>query len=220
VNLWLQEEADMAKKKPPHPTDDFREALETAAKPPHEQLELIFRFLRDDLATEAAQTTWSGVLKSLPLRPCASASGRLKIQWLVPLTPEALSLEAVRWLQTQIRQGIRDVLDLPSQSALRGIWNLPAPHGVSMTARPGEGFVWQYRHFRGGADADDLVRGSIVLAVAQLVAEHAARIRACKLPGCGALFLATKRQEYCTPEHGQLARDRRKGERNRKGTRR
>jgi hypothetical protein len=48
----------------------------------------------------------------------------------------------------------------------------------------------------------------IALAAAQLFAEHADHVRACAW--CKRIFLAVKRQAYCTSQHAQLARDEKK----------
>ena len=60
----------------------------------------------------------------------------------------------------------------------------------------------------------------IITSVADLVWEHAGRVRACKLGGCGALFLASKGQKFCTAEHGQRFRDRAKAKSGTKSGRR
>jgi len=80
-----------------------------------------------------------------------------------------------------------------------------------MMSDPGGGFSWQYSHVVNVGTEDAAVPG-IVLAIAQLVAEYADGIRLCKRPGCDVIFLANKRQEFCTTEHGQQVRDQRKKE--------
>lgn len=199
----------MAKKKhlPTTPGDDTEVMLDTAAMPPPEQLALVLRFLRADLANEAAARDWAWALRGLRPRPCASPSGQLKIRWgMTPRPPSVVSPTALREIQARLGRDIRFSLrDLAAVlPGRRQGWALPTPAGVAMGPDESGGFAWTY--FQRLEDA-------IVLAVAQLVAEHADRIRACKLPGCGALFIATKRQEHCTPEHGQQARDERKAER-------
>jgi len=73
--------------------------------------------------------------------------------------------------------------------------------------REGAGWIWQYT-LKDTMKGNEGSESRIVLAAAQLLAEHADHVRACAW--CDTVFLAVKRQEYCTPAHAQLARDRKK----------
>jgi len=207
----------------PPPADDDTEAMiQAAGLLPDKQIAEVLRFIRTDLNSEPGMAwlppenatrppmLWSGFLKGLPRRPCASPSGRLKVQWLAVREPRPLSRAILQRLQQDLRDGINKVLGLGAvPMAFRGIWNLDMiPYGrLSMTAEPGGGgFVWQYFHVVDVGAQDAPVPG-IVLAVAQLVAEHADRIRVCQLHSCNVIFLANRHQEFCTTTHGQLARD-------------
>jgi hypothetical protein len=177
---------------------------ETAAAPPAEQFAMLLRFIGDDLdaASARARAAWSSRLKALGLRPLASSSGRLRLRFMTVGTFEALTLTTLKSIQNEVNEGIRHAVLSPTEEVLH--WPLPDLTGGGMTRdTESGGFIWNW----GIAG----LKWPIVLAVAQLVAEHAERIRACRV--CGRIFLAVKRQEYCSAEHSQQARDQRKKER-------
>lgn len=195
----------MAKKR-----DDTEAMLQAASLPPDEQMTGVLRFLTADLQSDPAD--WSGFLKGLPRRPCTSASGRLRVEWLAVREPRPLPAAILHDLQLTLRLGLETLLGLSATArAFRGIWNLDMiPPGQLSVMRDSGGCRWLYAHIADAGDEDAPVPG-IVLAVAQLVAEHADRIRRCELPGCDVLFLAKdKRQMFCTVTHGQRSRDQRK----------
>jgi hypothetical protein len=195
-----------AKARRARPRDDVGAFLKTGAMTPDEQLGLVLRFLREEL-DEANGLIWSSRLKGLTLRPLMSESGHLKIQWQMVGSYESITLPALKQLQGSLRAGIKALGT--SGAARRGVWRLPRPVGLFMSPDPDQNsvFVWHYTH-RDAAKGDDGSVSRIVLATARLFAEYADRVRACAW--CEEIFVAVKRQEYCTPQHAQLARDQKK----------
>ena len=194
----------MPKTKPVRDPLYLRAFLAMAQRPPDQQLREVLRFLRVDLSTldVAERTGWSSRLRALTFPPLASASGRLVLRFQgAPHRPlEASALGAV---QTAIRRGLKTILS-------DGAWPLPDLRGGVMIREKESGvYLWQW-HPEGET-------WPIVLGTARLVAEYSDRVRACKQ--CGVWFLAVKRQEFCTPAHGQQARDQRKAGRKMGGSR-
>jgi hypothetical protein len=109
-----------------------------------------------------------------------------------PIRGEPMSETTLRRLHTTLRSGLMAIV--------RGKpWTLPAPERAELHRHPDGvfGLAWRLDQ-----------EGMILYGVAQLVRTHGTRVRSCKQ--CGALFLATKRQEYDRPACGQLYRDRAK----------
>lgn len=183
------------------PHVDTHMMLETASMEADEQLELLLRFLREG-PDESTVEPWSSRLKGLALRPVHSESGRLRVQWQVAVSYDTIDLPALRRLRTALAAGFGALVAEPA-----GAWALPRPEGLFVHRDRDGSIVWQYTH-RDRSKGDDGSLTWIILAAAQLFAEHADRVRACLW--CKAIFLAVKRQEYCTPQHAQLARDRKK----------
>src|SRR5687768_727110 len=92
--------------RPPRQRDDFGALLRTGGMKPDKQMALVFGFLREKL-DETNASTWSSRLKGLPLRSLASESGRLKIQWQILGSYDALSLAALKRLQSRLLAGIK-----------------------------------------------------------------------------------------------------------------
>jgi hypothetical protein len=59
--------------------------------------------------------------------------------------------------------------------------------------------------FRIAVEGDE--KTGILSGVAQLVVEAGDRLRACQDPACGAAFVATRRQNYCSIKHSQRVRN-------------
>jgi len=194
-------------KPPARVARDFGDMLRMAARKTDEQLTEVLRFLDEDIdATNAA--AWSGGLKGLGLRPLANESGRLKVQWQIISSYDPFDVATLKRLQANLRAGVRALVAPAPGDAWHGVWPLPRPEGLFMLRDPKSGTcVWQYTH-KDKAKSEEGGVSMILLAVAQLVAEHADRVRACKY--CGRIFVAVKRQEYCTPGHAQRARNEKK----------
>lgn len=207
---------------PTREPQDTRLFLEMATKPPPEQLGVVLRFLQEDVEALDGQerVAWSSRLKALALRPLVSPSGRLTLQFQAASSYQALPARSLKAIQANIDRGIRATIAPRKGNVMADAWPLPDLLGGSMfrdtrgagqpsLPPPRARHTWQWN-----------IQGEdwpIILGAAQLVAEHAKRVRACKV--CDALFVAVKRQEYCTPEHGQQARDERKTGRKTGGSR-
>jgi hypothetical protein len=177
---------------------------------PQEQLAYVLRFLRENVdgMDARAQVVWSSRLKSLALPPLTS--GRLKVQFQAIVSYQAFPAKDLKTLQSEISDGLREVLTPVKSKAMAHVWQLPDLRGGGMFRDfDGAGYIWQWT-FEGEL-------WPIILGAARLVADHAERIRLCKR--CGVPFLAVKRQEYCTKAHGQAARDERKAEQRKGGSR-
>jgi hypothetical protein len=207
MSLFPGRRVEMPKTKPVRDQLYIRAFLVMAQKPPDQQLREVLRFLLVNLRTlgVAERTRWSSRLRALTFPPLASESGRLVLRFQgAPHRPLAAS--ALAAVQTAIRRGLKAVL-APSSAVA---WPLPDLRGGVMIRDADSGtYLWQWR--------PDGETWPIILGTTRLVAEYADRIRACKQ--CGAWFFAVKRQEYCTPAHGQQARDQKKAERKRGGSR-
>jgi hypothetical protein len=184
------------------PLDDIRAFLETGGMKPDQQLGLVLRFLAEDL-DDANGPTWSSRLKGLPLRPLSSETGRLKIQWQILGSYDALTLVALKRVQGRLRAGINALVTAEPG----GAWELPPPGALLMVRDRDDVLAWQYSH-TDNEKSDEGTEAMIELSAAQLFAEHADRVRACLW--CKTIFLAVKRQTYCTSHHAQLARDEKK----------
>jgi hypothetical protein len=192
---------------------DFGDTLRMASKKPDEQLAEVLRFLAADIDATNARA-WSGALKGLALRPLASESGRLRIQWQIVGSYDPLDVATLKRLQANLRAGVRALVAPAPGDAWQGVWPLPRPEGLFMLRDQSSAYVWQYSH-KDAQRSDEGSGSMILLAVAQLVAEHADRVRACKW--CKVIFLAVKRQEFCTPNHAQRARNEKKATRRKGG---
>lgn len=179
---------------------------------PEDQVNWLLAFLEEDLAalTPAARAERGWRLRAL--KPAASTlrawrrrerpqRRREDVVWVTraPWTP--LPDETIEALRRDIGAGVQNVLKGEP-------WPLPGTTGASLRRLSPRGhFEWTWK-------ADD-ERSAILLGVAELIYDCGDRLRACG--HCGRPFLAVKRQEYCTSEHGQLARDEKKKTRRRKG---
>jgi hypothetical protein len=141
------------------------------------------------------------------------------LRWITPASPgslwgyrgqsEPMPDSLLHQLQNETRKGIQGLLATPSHP-----WNLPTPTKavLASTEKAGE----KLKTFQWTWEATQV--GIILLGIAHLVHRYGERLRACKT--CQAPFLATKRQEYCTPICGQRMRDLNKVEKKKgKGTR-
>jgi hypothetical protein len=114
--------------------------------------------------------------------------------------------EHVRRIQRETANGLRALLDesLPIGHLDAG-WRLPhlevRLQRWSPTGAKRLGVAYQAE----GVEADVIIR-----AIADLVVNAGERIRACKR--CDTLFLANKRQEYCSPACSQRTRNERKAD--------
>jgi hypothetical protein len=184
----------------------IRAALDAASRPPEKQLAFVLQFLGKsvDAMTHDERTVWSSRLRMLTFGPLASESGRLRLRFHGGPPPRAASEETLKIVQTTIRRGLKAVLAPGSD----GTWPLPDLRGGAMIRDADTGiYLWQWH--------PDGEEWPMILGTARLVAEHGERVRVCKR--CGAWFVAVKRQEFCTPEHAQQARDEKKKAKRKKG---
>jgi hypothetical protein len=185
-------------------TERLNEAARLGELTRSERLRIAFDFVAADLAVLSDEQR-AARLRALftIVRPRRVDTESGPIMWDAATHPEQASLSALRDLQTQLRDGLRDFLR-PATA-----WAIPAPRAAVLVrndahARGATTWRWQ-------ADAWPM----LVAGIADLVWEHADRVRACQL--CARVFLANKRQQFCTPDHAQQARDHRKVTRRRGG---
>jgi type II secretory pathway component PulJ len=198
----------------------FAETAQLAEMSREDRLELLLAFLGDDLE-KLGERQRTERLRALfvVMKPRRVETDSGTITWEAPAPPtmEDASTERLRALQARLRDGVKSI----ASGAPTG-WILSPPELAILgrgyysvdTAREGR---------RSGSTVDWYWHASplamIEAGAADLVWQFSDRIRACGLATCRGLFLAVKRQEYCTPEHGQQARDQRKTDRKRKGAR-
>jgi hypothetical protein len=148
-------------------------------------------------------STRSSRLKALALPPLASPSGRLKVHFQATSSYDTLPTVSLKTLQSEIETAIQEAIVPGKGGVMAHAAQLPDLRAGVMFRDVDGAYIWQWT-----------IEGElspIILGAERLVAEHADRVRPCKR--CGALFVAVKRQEYCTPEHGQQDRNDRKAER-------
>jgi hypothetical protein len=157
--------------------------MEMIQLPADRQLEVVLKFLDEDLGalTQAERGQRGWMLRGV----------RGPLGWRV--RHRAITDTQLIALQQELRAGVRGFLE-------KGQWVLPVP-ARGVLERPGgiAQVFWE---------PDPASTAAVVVGVAMLVQTYAPRVRACT--HCRTIFLANKRQQYCTPAHGQQVRDRKK----------
>jgi hypothetical protein len=116
----------------------------------------------------------------------------------------------MRHIQAVVREKIRTLLsddrDVDAMMVDRKAgWSLPSGHDRLVRISHAGSKRARFSLVSEGDEQTTIVRG-----IADLVLRAGSRLRLCRNSACGKPFLATKRQEYCTPECSQIVRNRRK----------
>ncbi len=189
--------------------ESLRAWMEIQTAPPTEQIKWLLAFLEEDLdaLTPAASVDRGWRLRAL--KPGGSVlrawrrheryERRDNVVWIVDAPWSPMESQQLAELQREIKAGVAALLLDAADNSPKRVWTLPGTRSAKLR-RSGRGFFeWTW-------EADE--SSAILLGVAELIYDCGDHIRACKQ--CAHPFLAVKRQEYCTPEHGQLARDQKK----------
>jgi hypothetical protein len=173
---------------------NFEEAVRLSEISREERLKTVLEFIAEDLSRldEAQRATRLRELFTL-LRPMRIEAHPGPMVWEALAPPDSELVKKLPVFQEQLRQGVRDFLRQGTA------WALPAPRLAVLMRHRDRSVRWIWQ-----ADAVAMMMAG----AADLVWEYADRVRSCKT--CSTFFLARKRQEYCSPAHGQAARDARK----------
>jgi hypothetical protein len=171
---------------------------------PEDKLRRVLAYLSLDVgALKSAHLQAMGrMFQAVSPRPSEAASGITG--WRIVVSPHPPPPAEVVRLHATLNAGIRGFLE-------SGRWALGAPASPVLERGGDPGEVPKTRWLWEPASS----AAAVTAGVADLVWSYADRVRACKR--CRALFLATKRQEYCKPQHGQEARDQKKAQRKNEG---
>ncbi len=194
----------------PYPAgDQIALAQKRLGKTPRELLAWVMRFVDRDLDRDVPGELQALGYDLLMLPLMLSEPPKNPLEWIRMYfgTSGPLSPEQVRTVQQAVSAGLKALF-------ARKDWHIPAVGKFIFRCNdPNErkarfGIGWEYEQDRTAV---------VISAIADLVLLEgpAAKLRACLY--CGKVFVANRRQRFCSPSHSQLARDRRRKTPRRRG---
>ena len=175
----------------------LRLARDRIGKDPARCLEWIIRFAQMDMTALRSEER-TALAKDLALFPVV-------MEWKPPLVgitnAGAVPDATLTTIQAELRQLFHDLME-------GSAWTVPGQSHLRILRVSQEGAA--QTEFRAVWETRGNIRDAVFASVARLLLEHGQKVRAC--PECRRVFVANRRQAYCTARCSQAVRNQRRKE--------